>query len=132
MSLIGDEFRHGFLPHPPGDPHDRLDDELVDRIGPESTDEVAIDLEIVEREMLQVIERAKAGAEIVQREAATPAPQLRHERLRLVDVANGRRFGQLEDQTRGVDARVGERAIDDRDELRVADGLRGDIHIECQ
>ncbi len=132
MCLIGDELRHGLLPHPPGDPHDRLDDELVDRIGPESTDEVAIDLEIVEREMLQVIERAKAGAEIVQREAATPAPQLRHERLGLVDVANRRRFGQLEDQTRGVDARVGERAIDDRDELRVADGLRGDIHIECQ
>ena len=27
--LIGDEFRHGFLPHAPGDPDDRLDDELV-------------------------------------------------------------------------------------------------------
>ena len=101
-------------------------------IGAEATDEVAIDLEIVEREMLQVIERAETGAEIVQREAAAPAPQLRRERLGVLDVANRRRFGQLEDQTRGVDARVRERSIDDRDELRVADGLRGDIHVERQ
>ncbi len=52
--------------------------------------------------------------------------------LGVVDVANRCRFGQLEDQTGGVDARVRERAIDDRDELRIADGLSGNIHIERQ
>ena len=116
--LIGDEFRHGFFPQALGDPDDRFNDELVGGICAEAADEVAIDLEIVEGEMLQVIERPETDAKIVQREPATPTPQLRGELLRVVDVANRRRFGQLEDQTRGVDAPVRERSIDDRDELR--------------
>src|SRR5947209_1148818 len=82
----------------PRDPDDRFDNELVDGICPEAANEVAVDLEIVERQMLQVTERAEPGAEIIEREAAPPAPQVRHERLRAVDVANRRCFGQLEDQ----------------------------------
>jgi hypothetical protein len=121
--LIGDKFRHGLFPHTPGDPDDRLDDELVDDVCAKATNEVAIDFEIVEGEMLQIKERAKTGAKIVQREPAPSTLQLRRELLRMVDVANRRRFGQFEDETRGVDARVRERSIDDRDELRIADGL---------
>ena len=100
---IRDKFCHGFHPHALGDSDDRFDDELVFRIGAKASDEVAIDLEIVEREVLEVIERAESRAKIVQRKTAPSAPQLRRERLRVLDVANRRRFGQLEDQARGVD-----------------------------
>jgi hypothetical protein len=58
--LIGDEFRHRFLSHALGDRHDRLDDELVDGICAKATNDVTIDLQIVKRKMLQVIERAEA------------------------------------------------------------------------
>ena len=53
-----------------GDSDDCLDHELIGRVGAEATHEVAIDLEIVEREMLEVIERSEPGTEVVQRKAA--------------------------------------------------------------
>jgi len=101
--LIRDEFGHGLLPHASRDLYERLDDELVRGIGAKATNEVAIDLEIVEGEMLQVIERAESGAKVIQREAAPATPQFSRKRLGVVDVADRRRFGQLEDQARGVE-----------------------------
>jgi hypothetical protein len=106
--LIGDELRHGLLPHALGDSDDCFNDEPIGGIGAEATNEVAIDLEIVEGEMLQVEERAEAGAEIVQREPAAPTPQLGGETLRALNVADRGRLGQLEDQGRGIVAGAGQ------------------------
>jgi len=128
--LIGDELRHGLLPHALGNPDDCFDDELVGGVGAEAANEVAIDLEIVEGKMLQVKERAEASPKIVQREPAAPSPQLRGERLRALNVADRGCFGHLEDQGCGIDARVGERAIDGRNKLRVADGFCRDVQME--
>src|SRR6185295_6294878 len=86
--LVGDELRHGFLPHAPGDPYDRLHDELIDGICAKATNEVAIDLEKVEGEMLQIKERAETRAEIIKCEAATSTSQFGRESLRVIDVAN--------------------------------------------
>src|SRR5436190_12727428 len=86
--LIADELRHGLLPHSLGDSDDRFNDQLVRRVGAEATNEVTIDLEIVEGEMLQIEEGTEAGPKIVQREAAAPAPQLGCEILRTLNVAD--------------------------------------------
>src|SRR4029453_15612316 len=101
-------------------------------VAPRGGNQAAIDLKIIEREMLQVIERAEAGAEIVQREAAAPALQLRREDLRLLNVANRGCLGQLEYQARGADVLVRDRPIDDGNELGVADGLRRNVHVDGQ
>src|SRR5207245_8335921 len=82
-------------------------------VGAKAANEIAVDLEIVEGDVLQVVERAEAGAEIVQRKSAAATPQFRGELPRVVDVAHGGRFGQLEDQPPGVDTDPGQGPIDD-------------------
>ncbi len=55
-----------FLLHAAGDADDGLDDELVHGALHETADEVAVDLEVVEGQVLQVVEGAEAGAEVVE------------------------------------------------------------------
>jgi hypothetical protein len=49
---------------------------------------VAVDLHVVERQMLEVVVRAEAGAEVVEREAAAHAAEDLGEAARLVHVAD--------------------------------------------
>ena len=89
-----------------GDIDDRLDDagralRLAD-IG----DEAAVDLDLVEREALQIAQRGIAGAEIVERNADPDGAQLVQHRERRIVVADQHRLGDLElepacGQTRG-------------------------------
>src|SRR2546427_1442458 len=118
---VADELGDGLLAHALRDPDDRFDHKLVGGVGDEAPNEVAVDLEVVEREVLEVVERAEACSKVVQGELAAAVPQLVRESLRLLDVSDRRRLCQLEDETRGIDAGVAQCAIDDLDELRVAD-----------
>ena len=77
---------------------------LVDEV----LDELAVDLQVVERQVLEVVERGEAGAEVVERELAADLAQPLHERLRLGDVHDRRRLGDLEDELAGVDAGAAE------------------------
>src|SRR5579863_806465 len=52
---------------------DGLDHAAVDRIGGDVIDELAVDLEKIDRQRLQVHERRHPGAEIIEREAAAAA-----------------------------------------------------------
>ena len=52
------------------DGDERRDDELVGAVGRAAGDELAVDLEVVEREVLEVVEAAEAGAEVIERETA--------------------------------------------------------------
>ena len=72
--LVGHKLGDGFLVESPGDADNGLDDELVHRACDDPSDEIAVDLEIVEGQRLEVVEGAKAGTEVVQGElAATDA-----------------------------------------------------------
>src|SRR4051794_15520882 len=61
---------HRALAHAARDLHERLDDDAVAGVAGAVAHELAVDLEVVEREVLEVVERAEAGAEVVQGEAA--------------------------------------------------------------
>ena len=71
--VVADELRHGLLAEALGDVDDRADDELVGAVGEAVGDELAVDLQVVERQVLEVVEGAEAGAEVVEREAAADA-----------------------------------------------------------
>ena len=67
-------------------------------------DELAVDLQERGRQVLEVGERAEAGAEVVDREAAAEVGQRLGEAARVLHVGDRRRLGDLEDQARRVDA----------------------------
>src|SRR5207247_3669809 len=66
-----DELSDGLFAHSSRNPDDGLDDKLVHRASAESADEFAVDLEVVEGEVLEVMTGAKARSEVVQGELAT-------------------------------------------------------------
>ncbi len=77
---------------------DGLDHGFGARVGDRIANEAAVDLDVVDRQILQVGQRAYARAEIVQRELAAEFLQRAHEDLRLLEIADRRRLGQLEAQ----------------------------------
>ena len=87
----------------------------------EAADEVAVDLDVVERQALEVGEGRAAGAEVVEGQAAAAVVQSAAQTLRGLDVADRGGLGQLEDEARGVDATLVELAIDVRGKARVTD-----------
>src|SRR5207244_11090608 len=72
-------FGDGGDPERPADLADGLDHAAVDWIVRDMTDELAVDHEKMDRDRLQVHERAHAGAEITDRELADAPPNLGHE-----------------------------------------------------
>ena len=107
-------------PMPAHDADERLDDELVVREPGSAADEVAVDLQVAERQVLEVVKGAEAGAEVVERDgaaerAATPAQKSRARRMSEIDGG----LGDLDDQARRVGAVAGQAA------LRCARACRG-------
>ena len=96
----------------------------------DAADEVAVDLEVVEGQALEVVEGAESRAEVVQREPAAAGAQPVGEGLGLLDVGDRRRLRQLEDQTRGIDAGVRQRALDERGDPGIADRLAREVDVE--
>ena len=82
--------------------------------------------------MLQVVEGPEAGAEVVEREAAAEPGEALHERARLREVGDRGGLGHLEDQPRGVDARVGQSLLHEQRQVGVAQRLGGEVHLEAQ
>ncbi len=68
--LALDRLGDGLLAHDVADLVDRLDHRAVDRIVQHVRDEAAVDLQEIDRQVLQVAERRQADAEVVEREAA--------------------------------------------------------------
>ena len=93
-----DPLRDHLLVQIASDIAQRFDEDAVALVGSQVADEAAIDLQIVDVEALQVVERAEARAEIVEREAAAQLLQLADELLRHVHVGHGRGFRDLEHQ----------------------------------
>src|SRR4051812_15180907 len=77
---------HRALAHAARDLHERLDDDAVAGVAGAVAHELAIDLQVVEREVLEVVEGAEAGAEVVEREAAPELGEPRGEPAGARDV----------------------------------------------
>ena len=69
----------------------RLDHELVGAVAEAVGDELAVDLEVVEGDVLEVEEAAEAGAEVIEREAATELLEPLGEVARRAPCARSRR-----------------------------------------
>ena len=82
-------------------------------------DELAVDLQVVERQVLEVVERAEARAEVVEREAAAELREALGEAPRERDVRDRRGLGDLEDQAPRVDVGARELALDEVQQRRV-------------
>ena len=106
-------------------PHDRGDDRgvAVGRIG-DAADEGLVDLDLVERRVLQIAERGIAGAEIVQRQADAQHLERGEDFLGGGAIAHHHRFGQFDFQPFGRQAAVGQRLGHGRGKARVGE-LRG-------
>src|SRR5829696_7196687 len=90
--LVADHLRDRALAEAARDVHDGLDHELVRAVAEAGAHELAVDLEVVERQVLEVVEARERGAEVVEREAALDQlQQLRVARRAAGDV-------DLEDQ----------------------------------
>ena len=76
----------------------------------------AVDLDFVQRQALEVGQRGKAGAEVVQRKAQAQGAQLRHFLNHIVDVLQHHAFGQFQLEQGSVYAEA-------------ADGLAYLVHV---
>ena len=84
------------------------------------TDELEIDLQVLDRK-LQVGEAPEAGAEVIECEFAAEPGEAARERLARVEILHQRGLGDLEDELRGVRARLAELAGDQGQQLFISD-----------
>src|SRR6185312_12228061 len=89
--------------------------------------EGAVDLQVVHRQVLQVRERADAGAEVIQGELATHAMQHADEAPCMIQVGDHRTLADLEADLRGSDPRAVETLDDELQELQIPERLPGDV-----
>ena len=92
--LLGD----GALAEHMGDVGDRAHDGLRQVGAFQPADEAAVDLDVVDVEVVEVAERAEPGAEIVEGEAAAQVAHLADETLRALAVAHDAGFGDFQAQ----------------------------------
>ena len=131
--LVGlDAFRQHFHAERVAERDDRLDDGAGMAGRAQRADEGAIDLDLAEREFLQVAQARIAGAEIVERDADAERAQ-RFEPLQgLLRVVDQNPFGHFENDARRRDAAFGNDGGDQIDQLAVADLDRRQVHRHGQ
>ena len=96
-------------------------------------DELAVELDVAHRQVLEVVERPEPGAEVVEREAAAEVGQAAGELGGLGHVRDRGRLGDLEDQLGRVDRGALELALDHPQQLRVADhGLAAEVDSDLR
>ncbi len=98
----------------------------------DAADEAAVDLEDVEKEILEVTERREARAEIVEREADPAHLQSVHEVDDQFRHRHRGAFGDLENQARANALIPGQPLIECLDPRSVADGAGGHVDRKAQ
>src|SRR6202035_3278477 len=89
-------------------PEDRLDDHLAFMVGVEAIDETAIDLDLVEMQLLQLSERRITGAEIIESDAHPRVPQLIDHLPRHLEIIHERALGDLKLEPTRIESAVRE------------------------
>ena len=108
-----------------GQADNRRDDRGVPAFGAgHAANEALVDLDLVERRVLQIAERGIAGPEVVEREPHAQQLQLREHVRRGIFIAQEDRLGQFQFQPLGLQAGMGQRLGDHRGKARIAE-LRG-------
>jgi len=105
-------------------------EDLVLGVGREVAHERAVDLDSVDRELLQMTQRGKPGAEIVECHAAAEIAQRAHEARALGDVVQRRGLGDLDDEAAGDLRPVLEDRRDGAQPRAVGRGEAGDVEGE--
>src|SRR5690606_22674541 len=90
------EFRNDALAERAPDLYDRADETLVDGIVQQVADEAAVDLQVVDRELPQVVEGAEARSKVIEGEAAPDLAQGIDHAPGLFVVGDRRGLGDLE------------------------------------
>ena len=99
--LVADVLRNRLLAHPTGHADERLHDQLVLVRAGQRANEVAVDLQVAEGELLEVLKGAEARAEVVQRNRAAERVHAFAESLGPAHVPDRGGLGDLDDQALG-------------------------------
>ena len=114
----------------------QLDDRAADRvavtIAPEIGDERLVDLDRVDRVVLQRHERRRAGAEVVDHEADADLVELPEREVGRLPVLEERVLGDLEPHVAGCDTALADDALHLRGQCRLRELARRDVHVELQ
>src|SRR5258706_2948280 len=97
-------------------------------VGDEAGHERAIDLDLVDREALEMGERGVAGAEIVEGESHADAFQAREDGDRALRFGDERALRELEHHARRVEAPGPDSLVDDRRQLAIVE--RGERAVD--
>ena len=95
-----------------GDADHRADDRGRGGIAGHFLDEAAVDLDLVEREALQILQRGIAGSEIVERDVNAERAELVQRHQRRVVIGDQHRFGDLEFEPARVEPGLGQCGCD--------------------
>jgi hypothetical protein len=109
---------------------DGLDDVAAGRVGREVADELDVDLQEVERQLLEVGEAAVARAEVVERELAAEVVQVLGERARGGLVRDQRRLGYLEHEQGRIRAAPLDAVVDVGKHRRISDRVRRQVDLD--
>ncbi len=130
LQLGLDAFRDDLHPERMGHLRGGEHDGVVGVARAESRHERLIDLELIERELLQVAERRVPRAEVVDGESDPEILQPPQRRDRRVDVVEEHALGDLEAQQRRRDPGRRQARSDALDELRSRQLAAGEVHRE--
>src|SRR5690242_16837276 len=125
LGVLG-EFRDGLLAGEVADLVDRPHHLTVYRIAQDLAHEAAIDLEVIDREVLEVTERGEPGAEVIECELATELLQRLNEAVRLREARDRRGLGDLEAYLRGIEPALVELIDHERQEFVIPEALSGE------
>src|SRR6185437_9586046 len=132
LGVLG-EFGDGLLAGEMADLVDGADHLPVDGVAQDFAHEAAVDLEVIDREVLEVPERGEAGAEVIERELAAELLQRLDEAVRLGEARDRRGLGDLEADLAAVEAALVELVDDEGQELVIAEALSGEVDgAECE
>src|SRR5246127_5787842 len=119
LGKLGDRLLAGEVP----DLVDRAHHLAVDRIAQDLAHEAAVDLEVIDGEVLEVSEGRQPGAEVIERELAAELFQRLDEAVGLREARHRRGFRDLEADLRAVEPALVELVDDERQELVVPEAL---------
>jgi hypothetical protein len=119
--VVGDVLGDRLGAEPLRELDQRLDRQLARAALGDGHDQVAVDLQEVDRQVAQVAERRERRPEVVQGEAAAHAAQPLCQPLAVLQMRGGDVLGDLEDEARRVEVGHRDLLLDQRGQLWVAE-----------
>src|SRR5438132_484411 len=129
--VVGSEHRDRLGSGPARDVHEGLHDQLRGAALRQRHDQVAVDLQVVHRHVLQEAEGAEARAEVVECETAPDGAHVLREGAGALGIRDRDVLGHLEDQASGIDPRGRQLALDGGHERHVVKRLVGEVHLQA-